>query len=97
MRIRQKPAQRVKGWYMYIIDLSDSDIWIIRKTSHFGDDDIRYLAGTDKAKVQTLIARLNEHGRALVRVVNCQLLVCWNNHQPHTPCQFVVEIASVYG
>ena len=47
---------------MYIIDQGDTGLWIIRKTSHFGDDDKRYLAGTDKAEVKALIERLNKHG-----------------------------------
>lgn len=72
----------------YYLDLDDAQNWLIKSRS--GE---RFTAGFDKEKVKNLIDRLNKcHRPSVHNTAFNEIVVCWNDHEKHEPCDYVKEI-----
>ena len=78
---------------MYELVKSESGLLRIINDEYAKD----YPAGTNESLAMDLVARLNKAHRPNIEIRNDDMLVCFNLHDKHCPCEFEIEIPFVYG
>ncbi len=70
----------------FYLDCHETGNWLIKINQSV------YHAGYNKESAMNLIERLNNTHRPNIEEINNCLYICWNHHEKHENCEYILEI-----